>query len=144
MPPEKLSMFPVISTVQVAWGDMDAFQHVNNTRYFRYFEDSRIAYFEACGLLDGEVGPILASASCQFRAPVTFPDTLYVGARVVEVRSDRFRMEHHLWSEALQTIAAKGESLVVSYNFAAKLSVPLPQQWLDAIVKVQGTLPDAG
>lgn len=41
-----LADYPVIATFPIAWGDMDAFQHVNNTRYFRYFEDARIAYFE--------------------------------------------------------------------------------------------------
>ena len=27
------------------WSDMDAFQHINNAVYFRYFEDVRIKYF---------------------------------------------------------------------------------------------------
>jgi acyl-CoA thioester hydrolase len=41
-----LKTFPVIVEIPVAWGEMDALQHVNNVFYFRYFETARIAYFE--------------------------------------------------------------------------------------------------
>ena len=41
-----LEDYPVVLEIPVAWGDMDALNHVNNTVYLRYFESSRIAYFE--------------------------------------------------------------------------------------------------
>src|SRR5690349_7395279 len=89
---ELLQGFPVVVTVPVAWGDMDAFQHVNNTRFFRYFEDARIAYFERTGVTDlsaatavAGVGPIVAHISCRFKAPLTYPDEVQVGARVIAV-----------------------------------------------------------
>ena len=34
--------YPVVIEQPLIWGDMDAYQHVNNTVYFRYFEDVRI------------------------------------------------------------------------------------------------------
>ena len=37
--------YPVTIEFPIAWGDMDAFQHVNNVMYLRYFESARIAYF---------------------------------------------------------------------------------------------------
>lgn len=33
-----LADFPVVIDWPVQWGDMDAFQHVNNTVFFRWFE----------------------------------------------------------------------------------------------------------
>jgi acyl-CoA thioester hydrolase len=32
-----LAGYPIIYETDVAWGEMDAFQHVNNVYYFRYF-----------------------------------------------------------------------------------------------------------
>ncbi len=32
-----LADFPVIYEADIVWGDMDAFQHVNNVAYFRYY-----------------------------------------------------------------------------------------------------------
>ena len=68
-----LEGYPVVIDEQVVWGEMDAFQHVNNTVYFRYFESARIAYFGAVGYLEWMKaegsGPILASTRCRFRRP---------------------------------------------------------------------------
>ncbi len=135
---EALVPFPVVTPIVVAWGDMDAFGHVNNTRYFRFFETARIAYFHQGALLDGVVGPILAATSCKFRAPVTFPDTVHVGARVMSVHEDRFVMEHIVWSEALQTVAARGEAVIVSYDYVQKAKASLPPAWVDAMRAIEG------
>jgi acyl-CoA thioester hydrolase len=39
-----LAGFPVIVEQAVVWGDMDSYRHVNNTVYFRYFENARLEY----------------------------------------------------------------------------------------------------
>ncbi len=60
--------FPVVIELPLAWGEMDAFQHVNNVAYFRYFESARIAYFSKLDLLmlmnQTGIGPILKSTGC--------------------------------------------------------------------------------
>ena len=87
--------FPVAVERPVRWGDMDAFQHVNNTVYFRWFECARIAYFQRVGFDGGEsVGPILAHTECRFRRPVAFPDTVVIRAGVVALGDDRFTMAY--------------------------------------------------
>ncbi|MFT4623328.1 MAG: acyl-CoA thioester hydrolase, partial [Myxococcota bacterium] len=40
-----MSDWPVSVVLPVLWGDMDALGHVNNTRYFVWFEAARMAYF---------------------------------------------------------------------------------------------------
>ncbi|AWV89684.1 acyl-CoA thioesterase [Bradymonas sediminis] len=140
---EILSAYPVVIEMPVSWGDMDAFGHVNNKRYFGYFEDARIAYFaqakvaEVSGMASG-IGPVLASTSCRFRAPLKFPDYLGVGARVVDIEEDRFTVEHAVASQNLGIIAALGEARVVSFDFTKNASVPVPQEWLRAIKALEG------
>jgi acyl-CoA thioester hydrolase len=131
--PESMHPYEAVVDVPVAWGDMDAFGHVNNTRYFRYFETARIEFFAGFGFLGQGVGPILAATSCRFRAPVVFPDTLRVGSRVVSVGEDRFTLEHAAYSEKLDRIAAIGEAVVVSYDYAAGSKVALPPEWKAAL-----------
>ncbi len=48
--PSALAGFPVVLAVPVWWGDQDAFGHVNNTVYLRWFESARIAYSREVGL----------------------------------------------------------------------------------------------
>jgi len=122
--------FSVSVKIPVAWGEMDAFGHVNNTVYFRYFESARIAYFEKIGVLPlmekHKIGPILAYTECKFRIPLTFPDVIEAGARVVEIAEDRFLMEYGVFSEKAEAIAAEGSGRVVyvDYNSGKKSAIP--------------------
>ena len=36
-----LDGFPVVAHLPLHWGEMDAFGHLNNVVYFRYFETAR-------------------------------------------------------------------------------------------------------
>jgi acyl-CoA thioester hydrolase len=125
-----LSQYPVILAIPVAWGDMDAFQHVNNVVYFRYFESARIAYLErldVAGFMQTTgIGPILHSVNCRFRIPVTYPDTVHVGVRVTQIGSDRFVMDQCLVSAQHQKIAAQGDAITVTYDYTKATKAPLP------------------
>jgi acyl-CoA thioester hydrolase len=127
---ELLQDFPVVIEFPIAWGDMDAFQHVNNVMYFRYFESARIAYFEKMKVADTMkrtgVGPILASTNCKFKFPLLYPDTVSVGARVPKIKTDRFQMEYRVVSHTHQKIAAEGEGLVVYYDYRQKKKTDIP------------------
>src|SRR5437868_11830009 len=89
-----LAGFPVIVELPVVWGEMDSYRHVNNVVYFRYFESARLEYFRRLDWFEYEaetgIGPILHSTSARFRRPLTYPDTIWVAARVLEVQEDRF------------------------------------------------------
>ena len=83
-----MDSYPVQLEIPVAWGDMDAFGHVNNTVYLRWFESARIAFFERIDIdatRPEKVGPILASTTCDYLTPVAYPATVVVGARAQRV-----------------------------------------------------------
>jgi len=128
--PALLSDFPVRVTIPVAWGDLDALQHVNNTVYFRWFETARVALFRRVGWLgerrsDG-VGPILARASCVFRKPVGFPDTVEVGIGVTGLAEDRFTVVYRMVSQQLEAVGARVEGRIVCFDYQAGRKAPLP------------------
>jgi acyl-CoA thioester hydrolase len=128
---ELLREYPVVVEIEVQWGEMDYFRHVNNTVFFRYFESARIAYLERIGfreeILNHGVGPILASTHARFRRPLTYPDTVHVGARTVQVAEDRFTMEYRLVSAAQGEIAAEGGGVLVSYDYRSRAKIPIPE-----------------
>lgn len=134
---DPLDGFPVIVELPIAWGDMDYFRHVNNIVFFRYFESARIEYLERIGFRElteeRSVGPILAATDCRFRRPLTWPDTVGVGARVTEVGDDRFTMEYRLVSRKTGEVAAVGGGTLVSFDYAAQRKVPLPESVRRAI-----------
>jgi acyl-CoA thioester hydrolase len=112
----------------VAWGQLDAFGHVNNTQFFRFFEDARLAYFRETGvgarMEETGRGPILARTSCVFKKPLGYPDELTVCARVRDVGEDRFTMEYAIFSDA-QGLAALGDGRIVMLDYKTGQKVPI-------------------
>lgn len=137
-----LADFPVRVEIPVAWGDMDALGHVNNTVYFRYFETARISCFAELGLGQIEqsngVGPILQSASCRFRIPLTYPDTVTVGARIGDVGEDRFVMLYRAVSHHYDAVAADGESLIVTFDYATSTKARVPDDLRAQLLQLRG------
>lgn len=127
-----LDGFPVSVRIPVQWGDMDAYGHVNNTVFFRWFESARIKYLEWCGLtetreVDG-IGAILHSTSCRFRLPLHHPDSVEVGARVTSVETDRFTMEYRVVSLAHDAVAAEGAGVIVAYDYRESRKAEIPER----------------
>ena len=129
--------YPFVISQELIWRDMDAFQHVNNAVYFRYFEDVRMAFFEKTGIValknETQIGPILASTRCDFRAPLEFPDRIQVATRIEDIKPRRFTMKYAVWSETKACLAAEGEGLLVFYDYGRGRSCEIPTQVREAI-----------
>jgi acyl-CoA thioester hydrolase len=136
-----LAAFPVVVTLDVAWGDMDSFAHVNNVVYFRYFENARVPYLDRVGWMramhETGRGPIVARTSARYRKPVRYPDRLHVGARVIDHQADRVTFEYRLVSERWNAVAAEGQAVVVSYDYRAGAKCPIPDAVSAAIRQLE-------
>ena len=121
--------YPIHSEIKVAWGEMDALQHVNNVAYFRYFETARLDFFNQFNLLDElektAIGPVISENSARYKRPVTYPDTLLVGVSISDIKTDRFMLHYTVMSQAQQAITTVGSSQVVMFNFKTGKKAPL-------------------
>ena len=133
--------FPIVVDLPVIWGEMDAFQHVNNTVYFRYFETARIAYFDKIDfphvMKSTGVGPILASTSCRFRLPLKYPDSISCGAKISKISEDRVTMSYQIISSHHQKIAAEGEGLLVAFDYKKNQKSQFPRIICENIKKLE-------
>lgn len=129
---ELLKTCPVVIDIPIAWGDMDAFQHVNNVVYLKYFESVRIAYFERIEFMQvmdaTGIGPILASTQCRFKIPLAYPDTVSAGARVDHMEKDRFVMQYTLVSHKHEKIAASGDGVLVTFDYRNNRKADIPDK----------------
>ncbi len=116
-----LGQYPVCITFPVKWGEMDAFQHVNNVAYVRWAESGRVAYFEALRLMEraGGIGPIIAKLGIEYRRPVTYPDTITVETTVKRIGNTSFVMASRMRSEALGAEVASTEEIIVLFDYQA-------------------------
>jgi acyl-CoA thioester hydrolase len=144
VPSERLAAFPVTFEIQVLWSDQDTFGHVNNIAYLRWCEEGRIQYLRRIELFPEGVprgiGPIVASVTCHYRAPLNYPDTILVGTRIVRIGTSSFRMEHQIVSRASAKVAAEAEATIVTIDYATGAPVRVPDSIREAIARVEGGL----
>ncbi|MBO1897843.1 acyl-CoA thioesterase [Shewanella sp. BF02_Schw] len=134
-----LAQHSISTDIQVAWGEMDALQHVNNSVYFKYFETARLDFFNQINLLDDlkttGVGPVLSETNARFKRPVTFPDSIVVGVKISDINEDRFVMHYTVFSKAQQAVTTIGWAKVVMFNFKTGKKAKLTQELLNALLE---------
>lgn len=138
--------FRVWESITVHWGDMDALGHVNNARYFTYCETARFRYFGEVGLAElgegGRFGPMLVSATCNFRRQVRYPAVLEVGTRTSRIGTTSFTMEYGIFEAAgtggTGEPAAEGSAVVVWVDYGSGRPQPLPAVLRERLRRLDG------
>lgn len=120
--------FRHVIPVEVRFGDLDVFGHVNNAVVFTYIETGRIRYLVDLGIRSPQAGWndlafILAHINCDFRRPIFYGQRVEVGSRITEIRRSSLKLEHRL--EADGELAAEGDGVLVHYDYAAQSSITI-------------------
>jgi len=114
-------------TITVEWGDMDALGHVNNSRYFDYFQQARIEWLEQFNLdLKQKQGPVVVFISCTYKKPVVYPAQLTVISKVHSMGRSSMVMDHHLYQN--EELMTEGTSKIVWVDYTTNKSIPLPEK----------------
>ena len=124
------------ASLAVRWGDMDAFQHVNNTKFFRYFEQTRVEWLRtlAGASMQGETGPVVAHTACAYKQPLTHPATVRVALLSTPPGRSSIDTYYRITTEtAPDTVVAHGSAAIVWIDFATGRPVALPEAMRDAL-----------
>ncbi|HEY0504936.1 MAG TPA: thioesterase family protein [Lysobacter sp.] len=90
--------------LSVRWRDLDAFNHVNNSKYLSYLEEARLRWMLSVPGqgLDDHVAPVVAAANLNYRRPIEWPaevaielfverlgnTSVTIGHRIVDANDD--------------------------------------------------------
>jgi len=112
--------YPYHVPVEVRWDDMDAFNHVNNSRYFTFFEQARLAHFRDCGLLPLDIHsapsqPVIKATSCRYRAMLVVPADILVALWVGNVTETSMDHSYVVYNEQTGRVVAEGEAGKVEF-----------------------------
>ncbi|MFA6451029.1 MAG: thioesterase family protein [bacterium] len=139
---ESLKDYPVVVECRVNWGDMDAFQHVNNAMYFRYLENARIVYGEKIRIAERMktegLGPILKWTECKYIRPLAYPDTALVGTRSMSLEDGELKSGYIVFSEAQEAVVAVGTSIGVFYDYKNRRRADFPEDIVERIEMLEG------
>lgn len=115
--------------IKVRFCETDALGHINNSSYFVYLEEARIGYFESLGYNMSMKGWnfILASAKCDFIKQGYFNDTLTIRTYTSRIGTKSFTLEHDIISERTKEVIAKGNAIIVYFDFDKQMSDIIPE-----------------
>lgn len=115
--------------IDVRWGDMDAYGHVNNAVYATYVEEARIRWFAALpGAWRTEASaPVIAAQTVNHRRQLEWPAALRVVLSAERVGNSSLTIAFVIAAESdPATVYADGSSVLAWIDPASGRSIPLP------------------
>lgn len=114
----------------VRWGDQDAYGHVNNTVYFRFFEEARIRWFDSQALTaDGQgEGPLIVTTGATFHRELAYPASIRVEVRTGRAGNSSLETFYRVLDTEKDTLYASGNAKVVWINHDTGRPTPLPER----------------
>jgi acyl-CoA thioester hydrolase len=115
--------------MDVRWGDMDAVGHVNNAKYFTYFEQARIGWLDSLEVvaMSRTRGPVMANAECAFRRAIIHPATIIVEVSVGTPGNSSLPTAYRIIDARDDSIEyATGASVLVWIDYTTGKATPLP------------------
>ncbi len=138
--PRKAPGFALAVPIEVRFKDIDSMGHVNNAVYFTYFENARIAYWNALrkSRIRGDVSYVLAHAECDFESQATMDDRLACHIRVSGFGRTSFRFDYLIRDERSKRPVATGVTIQVGFDYGSGRVRPLGDDVKRAIRRFEG------
>lgn len=116
-------------TMNLRWGDMDAYGHANNTVYFRFFEEARIQWLAGLdmGDIDQSTGPVIIKTSATFLKELMHPVSVVVETYADRAGNTSLDTYYLLKDEASGTVYAEGYAKIVWMDWKTRSSTRLPE-----------------
>jgi acyl-CoA thioester hydrolase len=137
-----MSNFRFYHPIEVRYGDLDPQGHLNNAKFVTFFEQARIQYIRHLGLYrEGqsfmEIGVILADVHVAYRKPVEWGTPVKVGVRITKIGTKSMTVEQNVVHAETGEVYAEGEEVMVAFDYYQGKSIPVPQEWRDAVQRYE-------
>lgn len=124
----------------VKFHEVDMMGVCNNAVYFNYFEDARIKYIQDIKvkynlkeILENGSFFIMAHNDCDYIESALMDDQLIIHTKISFMKNSSFGFQHLVENKNSGKIIASGGGVVVHINLSTKESVPLPEEFYDAV-----------
>jgi acyl-CoA thioester hydrolase len=127
--PTLRSDYKDFSHIETRWNDNDSYGHVNNIVYYSYFDTAVNRHLIQKGVLDlsnSEVIGLVIESKCTYFSPITFPDTVAVGLKVIHLGNSSVRYQIGLFCNESESASAVGEFVHVYVERSTNKPVSIP------------------
>jgi acyl-CoA thioester hydrolase len=129
--------------VTVRFHEVDMLGVCNNAVYINYFEQARLDYIKALGLVpkgglfsDGRLFFIIKN-EINYKSHARFDDELKVYSRISYIKNSSFGFDHLVLNKATGELIAEGSGVIAQVDPKTRRSTPLDEKFIDAVVNFE-------
>ena len=115
-------------TCYVRFSDVDVYGHVNNVKYFEYYQEARLAFMSSLAHAGDEkkFGLVVARLDVDYKRPILFRAEPYlVESWVTRVGQSSFDVASEIRDG--DVVLSRAQAAMVSFDLAAQRSRPLTE-----------------
>lgn len=127
--------FPAFVPVPTRWEDVDIYGHVNNVKYYSYFDTAVNQWLLERGLVEPARSPvfgIVIETQCTFLRELKFPQMLDVGIAITKLGTSSVTYAIGIFPEGDEEPAARGRFVHVYVDAKNRRPAPIPDHVRDA------------
>ena len=138
-----MSDFRFYHPIEIRYGDLDPQGHLNNAKHLTYFEQARIHYMIELGLFTKDqsfmqIGVIVADVHITYLEPIYFGQNIKVGVHAAKLGTKSMTWEQNIVDADTGRELARGEVIIVTYDYKDEKTIPVPQEWRERITAFEG------
>lgn len=132
-----MTTWQITISQEIRFIDLDAMGHVNNAHYLTYFEQARVAFFEAfwekekSGPMTERFPFVIAKADIEFLLPIELHHAVETAIRVSHIGTKSFHFEYEIRANGVP--AARAKTVQVAYDYVAKAPMVLPDKFKEKL-----------
>ncbi len=122
---------------RIRFSDVDVYRHVNNVKYFEYYQEARLAFLSSLGRDPDEpaLELVLARIDVDYKRPILFrSDPYLVESWVTRVGTSSFGLSAEIRDG--DQVLSRAEAVLVSFEYARQGPRPLTEKERDRLSAV--------
>ncbi len=112
-------------TCHVRFSDVDVYGHVNNVKYFEYYQEARIDFLRSMRSDDEpHLATVVARIDVDYRRPILFrPEPYVVRTWVTRVGTSSYSLASDISDD--DTVLSRAQAVLVAFDMNSQRSRPL-------------------
>lgn len=112
---------------RVRFSDVDVYGHVNNVKYFEYYQEARLAFLTSLGRDEHNLMLVVARVNVDYKRPIMFRPVPYiVESWVTRVGNSSFAMQSEIRDG--DQVLSRADTVLVTWDLETQKSRPLTDQ----------------
>lgn len=110
---------------QIRWVDLDAYNHLNNAKYYDFMSECRCIDFLK---FNNDCGFIVSENSCKYKSPVGYPTKFIIEQYVQNISTVSFELIYIFRTTTSEKVVAEGYAKMVCFDLNKNRPVKIPQK----------------